>query len=166
MLSFYRKDNRPGKILDFGCGDGSYVRFLRDNNIDAFGLDRNDKLIGHHYYIHQDLTENITDNMKADYVQSFEVGEHIPKEKMGIFIDNICKKAQKTVVISWALKGAGALGLGDGHINEQNNDIIIEEFAKRNFIYDEDATAFFRKDFYGLMFMYFRHGIMVFHKKN
>ena len=158
LLKFYR-DNNVTKVFDFGCGDASYVKFLHDNNINAIGIDQNNKLIGKKYYIHRDLTKDL--NITSDYVQSFEVGEHIPIEKMEKFIDNICKTAKKGVIISWAVKGQG----GDGHINEQDNNFIINQFKKRNFEYNHMFTKYFKKDYYGLNFLYFPFSMMVFNKK-
>ena len=157
LLKFY-KNNNVNHVLDFGCGDGSYVKFLRRNGLDAFGIDKNTKLIGNNFYIDGDLSQNLDLKTMADYSQSFEVGEHIPLDKMGIFIDNICNHSRKGVIISWALEGQG----GDGHINEQENSVIINEFRKRNFKYDENSSQYFKNDFYGVYFMYFSDSIMVF----
>jgi hypothetical protein len=157
LLTFYQKKN-ANYILDFGCGDGSYVKYLRKNGLDAFGIDRNTHLVGNHFYIDGDLSTKLNLQFMSDYSQSFEVGEHIPFDKMGVFIDNICNHSKKGVIISWALEGQG----GDGHINEQENDVIIDEFQKRNFTYDKKASDYFKNDFYGLYFMYFSDSIMVF----
>jgi hypothetical protein len=157
LLTFYKKNN-ANHVLDFGCGDGSYVKFLRRHGFDAFGIDRNTTLIGNNFYIDGDLSESLDLKTMADYSQSFEVGEHIPFDKMGIFIDNICNHSRKGVIISWALEGQG----GDGHINEQENSVIINEFRKRNFKYDKKASHYFKNDFYGKNFLYFSDSIMVF----
>lgn len=156
LLKFYKKNNVK-KIIDFGCGDCSYVKFLRKNNINAYGIDYNNLLIGNDYYIHSDLTKNIVN--KCEFSQSFEVGEHIPKDKMNIFIDNICNNSEKGVILSWASKGQG----GDGHINEQNNDYIIKKFEKRGFKYNEIMSDYFRNANYEINFLYFMN-IIVFTK--
>jgi len=158
LLYFYNL-NGIKKIIDFGCGDCSYVKFLRTNGIDAYGIDQNNNMVGEKYYIHQDLTNNL--QLDCEYVQSFEVGEHIPIEKMETFINNICMTAKKGVIISWAVEGQG----GDGHINERNNDYIIEQFMKRNFIFDEKASAFFKNNHYGINFLYLPFSMMVFKKQ-
>jgi len=155
LLKFYKK-NGVKKIIDFGCGDCSYVKFLRKNGIDAYGIDQNNNMIGEKYYLHQDLTNNL--DLNCEYAQSFEVGEHIPLEKMDIFIDNICRSAKKGVIISWAVEGQG----GDGHINERNNDFIIKQFRKRKFVLDKKACSFFKNDYYGNNFLYFPLSMMVF----
>lgn len=35
---------KPDRVLDFGCGHGDYVRFLRGREIDAVGIDRDTEL--------------------------------------------------------------------------------------------------------------------------
>jgi cyclopropane fatty-acyl-phospholipid synthase-like methyltransferase len=153
LLKFYKKNN-ISTIFDFGCGDGSYVKYLRKNDLHAFGIDRNNtKLFNQNFYIDADLSHPLYLKTTAEYCQSFEVGEHIPFNKMDIFIDNICNHSSKGVIISWALEGQG----GDGHINEQENNVIIQAFKKRGFTYD--------KKFYGIFFMYFSDSIMVFQKE-
>jgi len=160
LLKFY-KSQGVNDVLDFGCGDGSYVKYLRDNDVNAIGIDRNNQLIGKDYYVDADLSIPFDLKMKGEFSQSFEVGEHIPYEKMGVFINNICNHSTRGVIISWALEGQG----GDGHINEQDNEKIIIEFGKRGFEYDEIFSKYFKNEFYGLYFMYFPDSIMVFKRR-
>eukprot|EP00747_Dinoflagellata_sp_TGD_P168456 gnl/TRDRNA2_/TRDRNA2_194861_c0_seq1.p1 gnl/TRDRNA2_/TRDRNA2_194861_c0~~gnl/TRDRNA2_/TRDRNA2_194861_c0_seq1.p1 ORF type:complete len:262 (+),score=27.02 gnl/TRDRNA2_/TRDRNA2_194861_c0_seq1:42-827(+) len=72
----------------------------------------------------------------ADLAWSLEVGEHIPKEREQAFIDNVARLAAKTAVLSWAVPSQG----GHGHVNEQTNEYIMEEFKKRGFVYDHETT--------------------------
>lgn len=155
LLQFYKRKGVKN-VIDFGCGDCSYVKFLRKHGIDAYGIDKNNNMIGKKYYLHKDLGDNLY--LDCDYAQSFEVGEHIPLKKMDIFIDNICRSAKKGVIISWAVEGQG----GDGHINERNNDFVIKQFRKRNFVLDKNATSFFKNCHYGNKFLYFPFSMMVF----
>ena len=48
-----------------------------------------------------------------DWVQSFEVGEHIPPKSTEIYIDNLVRHARNGLVLSWAIVGQG----GFHHIN-------------------------------------------------
>ena len=160
LLMFYQRQG-VNDVLDCGCGDASYVKYLRDNEVNAIGIDRNNKLIGEDYYVDADLSIPLDLKMIGEYSQSFEVGEHIPYANMGVFINNICNHSTRGVIISWALEGQG----GDGHINEQNNERIISEFGKRGFVYDEISSRYFKNEFYGLYFMYFSDSIMVFKRR-
>ncbi|CAG0922877.1 unnamed protein product [Notodromas monacha] len=64
-----------------------------------------------------------------DWVMSLEVGEHIPREYQDIYIDNLIRHAKEGIVLSWAVEGQG----GRSHVNERNNDVIIEILQGRGF---------------------------------
>ena len=122
LIKFY-KENDVKSVLDLGCGNCSVVAELNKNNIKATGVDQNN-LIAHS--VKHDLTTPYFN--PKDYVQSFEVGEHIPKEFESIFIDNITKNARKGIILSWAIPGQG----GDGHINEKSTSYIVKEIEKED----------------------------------
>jgi len=69
---------------------------------------------------------------KVDWVISFEVGEHLPKEYESTFIDNLCTHANKGIIMSWAFPGQP----GEGHINCQSSEYIISQLYKRGFLVD------------------------------
>ena len=52
------------------------------------------------------------------------------------FIDNLCRYANKDLILSWAVPGQG----GAGHINELSNEYIIGELAKRGFEFNKDVS--------------------------
>lgn len=54
---------------------------------------------------------------QVDWVQSFEVGEHIPLDKTDIFVKNLASHARKGLVLSWGIRGQG----GFAHINTKDN---------------------------------------------
>lgn len=64
-----------------------------------------------------DLTEYKDLGVTYDWVQSFEVGEHIPVDKTDTFISNIVRHANKGILLSWAIKGQR----GVSHINKRDN---------------------------------------------
>lgn len=68
-----------------------------------------------------DLTEPQRLPKKYDWVQSFEVGEHIPKDKTIIFVENIVRHATKGVLLSWGVIGQE----GYYHINNKSNKEVI-----------------------------------------
>jgi SAM-dependent methyltransferase len=61
--------------LDFGCGDGGLVRFLRDGGIKAFGVDRVPVDNDMKEYVYTDL-DRLPD-MKFDLITAVEVMEHL-----------------------------------------------------------------------------------------
>ena len=77
-------------VFDFGCGDASYLKNLKQVCTKVKGCDGNP------------FTDKLTDGIGFtadlslpqdfglyDWVTSFEVGEHLPKEFESVFIDNL-----------------------------------------------------------------------------
>jgi hypothetical protein len=121
-------------VLDLGCGDGSYVRYLNEspNIFMSTGVDGNPNteiLAGSNCW-QADLSQPLYLPKPIDLIVSLEVGEHIPVEYESVFLDNVVKYAKKWIILSWAVPGQG----GDGHINCRDNDYIIEKMAQRGFI--------------------------------
>jgi len=122
-----------GKIVDIGCGNGSYVKFLNDEyGIWVDGYDGSP------------LTENITNGLchqmdfsepqdigLYDAVLSLEVGEHIPVQYEQMFLDNLVAPNPNLIILSWAVEGQA----GQGHVNCRNNDYIIAEMERRGYYY-------------------------------
>ena len=155
LLVYYKKHNAK-KVLDLGCGMGGYIKFLKNNNINTVGVDNCDicKNIEKH-----DLTKPYYN--PSDYVQSFEVGEHIPKKYESIFIKNICNNANKGIIMSWALPGQG----GDGHVNEKSTKYIIKKIENHGFKLNREKTKEIRQNInISPYFLYFRHNLLIFDK--
>jgi len=164
LVSFYKSKDIES-LLDLGCGNGNYVSHLLENGIKAYGIDRNPILInekGNTNFGNQDLSKPIV--KPSDYVQTFEVGEHIPKKYSKTFFENICKNAKKGIVMSWAVPGQG----GDGHINELPRDIVIKEIEKRGFKLNQKESKKFRKciSYTSFKFLYLKYNLLVFDKVN
>jgi cyclopropane fatty-acyl-phospholipid synthase-like methyltransferase len=137
-LNSYLVKFLPNKtVFDFGCGDGNYLKNLKPICSEVKGCDGNP------------FTEQLTDGIgfqadlsilqdfgKYDWVLSFEVGEHLPKEYESVFIDNLCNHAKKGIIMSWAFPGQP----GEGHINCQSSEYIIQEMYKRGFLVDYFAS--------------------------
>jgi hypothetical protein len=160
-ISAMLKKENAGSIIDFGCGLGDYVKQLRRNGFNAYGVDGNPNtptLTGGLCGV-VDLTKKITVSLvEYDWAISLEVGEHIPKEYEHIFLDNIVQFATSGVILSWAVVGQGGLG----HVNCQNNDYVIDEMEKRGFTYVAEVSQLLR-DIAKLP--WFKNTLMVF-KKN
>lgn len=157
-------------VIDIGCGDGFYTRYLKDYGIDCEGYDGNP--------FTKELTNGICDvvdfslpnaNERTkfrtyDWVLSLEVGEHIPKEFEQIFLDNIISFLPKVIILSWSIPEYG----GDGHVNSRPNEYIITEIEKRNYTFDVDSTKFLRG--YPAKYPYpcywFSKTLMIFRKNN
>ena len=162
LIKFYSK-RKALNVLDLGCGNGTYVSDLLEKNIKAHGIDCNNLLIkdkGNENFSNLDLTKRII--IPSDYVQTFEVGEHIPKKYSKIFFENICNNAKKGIIISWAVPGQG----GNGHINELPIDDVIKEIEKRGFKLNNYETKEIRNciSSTSFNFIYFKHNLLVFDK--
>jgi hypothetical protein len=153
-------DKNIKNTVDFGCGLGDYIKSFMLSGIDCEAYDGNPNtpnLTGGIGKI-LDLSEDFDLGKKFDCVLSLEVGEHIPKKYEQIFINNICKHTEKLLILSWAVVGQG----GDGHINCQNNDYIINQIESRDFKYNKEISISLR-NFISNAF-WFKNTIMVFEK--
>ena len=142
-------------VYDLGCGEGKYVKhFNAQSGISAYGIDGNPNTKYANCFIH-DLTNPIGLN-KMNWVLSLEVGEHIPKELMNQYIDNLKNLSEDGIVLSWAVPGQG----GDGHVNELSNEDVIALFPEYD--YDIETSLYLRSK---ATLWWFKNTIMVFKKK-
>lgn len=132
------KENRIQEIVDFGCGPGRYVAAILNEGYDCMGYDGNPNTPKYTNNTCDvlDLSNDFQLDKNFDCVMSLEVGEHIPKEYEQVFIDNITKHSKRMLICSWAVVGQG----GDGHVNCQNNDYVIEQIEKRGFSLDHNMS--------------------------
>jgi hypothetical protein len=133
IISFhhFRCPNLP--IVDYGCGDGSYVNSFLENGILAIGIEGISQDINAPV-IEINLCEPVcfyTDRMSV----SLEVAEHIPAKYMEVFLTTITRGA-KFVALSWAIRGQHGLG----HVNCLNNHEVIAQMQKMGFDIMIDET--------------------------
>lgn len=147
-------------IVDFGCGNADYSKILLENGkqVDCFDGNPNTPEMTGGIGKVLDLSEEFNLEKKYECVISLEVGEHIPKEKEQIFLDNLDRHCEQCIILSWALPGQG----GDGHFNEQPNNYIINEMEKRNYKHWEESSNYFRNS---VNLWWFKKTIMVFLKQ-
>jgi SAM-dependent methyltransferase len=127
------------KVIDIGCGNGSYTREFIKAGIQCEGYDGNPdtkELTGGLCNV-KDFSQPL-DLKRYDLTISLEVGEHIPKQYEKTFLDNIT--CAKTIILSWAIPGQG----GTGHFNEQPNEYIISEMEKRGYKLNSSETNHLR----------------------
>ena len=125
-------------VTDFGCGLGEYLSKLSPIVSNAIGVEGSiPKQAKFEYIIEGDLTTDLKSKaFTSDLVISLEVGEHIPAEFMGVYLDNITNHSAKYLITSWAVRGQA----GFGHVNCLDNAEIIPEFEKRGFKLLEKET--------------------------
>jgi SAM-dependent methyltransferase len=130
---------QPGNALDLGCGAGYFVRWLRENGVDAWGAEPSDltnvfKAPG--YQIYQDISQPFDLERTYDLIICTEVVEHIPKELENTVFDNIVKHVGKYLVFSGATPGQG----GSGHINEEPESYWFTHLTRRGLRLVLDAS--------------------------
>ena len=157
--AFFLMENATS-VVDFGCGNGKYVKAFLNQRIPCEGYDGNPStpILTSGLGKVLDLSENINLQKKYDWVLSLEVGEHIPSQFETIFICNLIRHCRDGIVLSWAVEGQG----GHGHFNERNNAYIKEIFASRGFENDVSSENILR-DYSTLP--WFKNTIMVLRRK-
>ena len=135
----YLKDKNLKSILDLGCGNGSYVRYFNQNDLQSDGYDGNPFTpeITNGFCGIADLSRALVLDKKYDCVMSLEVGEHIPKFYEEIFLGNIIRNTKDLVILSWAIPDQG----GHGHVNCLENSYIkalMKEYGFENRLYAEN----------------------------
>lgn len=153
----FLKDQQIHSILDLGCGTGEYCAYFLTQNIecDAYDGNPNTPELSNGIGKVLDLSIDFDLNKKYDCVLSLEVGEHIPEKYEAIFINNICKHSSKWIILSWAIPGQ----IGDGHVNCQTNEYIINQLKTYNFSYHKEISDYLRMN---SIMPWFRNTIMVF----
>lgn len=128
-------------VLDLGAGVGHYGAGYKACGLSWRGFDGSANieeatkgLVGW-----ADLTVPI-DVGPADWVQSLEVGEHLPARFTATFLDNLVRHARRGILLSWAIPGQG----GRHHVNNRDNTFVITELAARGFTLDAVRTSAMR----------------------
>ncbi|ACK72621.1 Methyltransferase type 11 [Gloeothece citriformis PCC 7424] len=135
VLNFYK----PIKSLDLGCGLGYFVNYLREQGVDAWGVEAED--LGEHFkspghQIRKDLSQPLDLQEKFDLVICLEVIEHIPRDFEEIVFDNIVRHMSKYLLFSGATVGQQ----GIGHINERPESHWFWQLIKRGLVLRHQAS--------------------------
>jgi SAM-dependent methyltransferase len=139
VVNFYK----PLKCLDLGCGPGYYVRYLRDQGVDAWGVEPEDltelfKSPGHQ--IQQDISQPFDLKEKYDLVLCLEVVEHVPRDFEDIVFDNVLRHMSKYLVFSGATPGQD----GIGHINERHESHWFTHLVRRGLVLLHKESVYIR----------------------
>lgn len=167
ILELFKKHHA---VIDIGCGHNFYVQVLEYAGYMAVGCDLVD--LGYRHFFMHDVTKPIHDiykpatvgtivgHMDASKVNviSLEVGEHIPDEEAGGYLDNLCA-FNGDVIMSWAVPGQA----GVGHINCQTNDWVRDQMAQRGYSLCPFRTKELRIAVNGCHCTWFADTLMYFH---
>lgn len=153
------KARKIDTLVDFGCGIGEYARFFRRHGLVVEAYDGNpytEQLTGGIGQV-KDLSQRFNLLKQFGCVMSLEVGEHIPAEFEQAFLDNLIKHSLDggLIILSWAIPGQD----GDGHVNCQTNDYIMQQMQHRGFYLENTLTNQLRK---AASLRWFKNSLMVF----
>jgi len=124
-------------IADFGSGNGSYVKFFREQGFDAVGYEGNPNASQFPFCSVLDLSQPVAVPV-VDWVVSLEVGEHIPPQFEATFLANLDSANRHGVILSWAVPEFGG---GHGHFNERPNMYITARMCEKGYVADVTAAA-------------------------
>lgn len=137
LAEYLRTILKTGVVIDFGCGYGTYLKYLMDTGFYGHLVGVEGSLLDYeiHNIVNHDLTNNIDLHLKG-HVICLEVAEHIPVEYESVFVDNLVRHVDGYLIISWAVPYQD----GIGHVNCQTNEYVIDLFKSKGFEYLEDKT--------------------------
>lgn len=157
---------------DFGCGSGIYVQALIDNGVKTLGIDSNEKMLPEQFNTSMknirflDLTEDIIALrffQPRDLIISFEVAEHIAKDKAYVFFVNIVLLTDDWIVLT------ASPDLGTYHLNPQPQRYwidYVERFRVHRYQEDlsENIMEYFKSKMRGDQLVWFTRDLMIFKK--
>jgi len=158
-------------ICDVGTGVGNLLYFAKKKypKIEITGYEYFEwsKQYAHptvsEYIKILDLSKPLKNFKTFNLVNCTEVGEHIPKEFEGVFIDNLCKLSNDILILSWSKE------LLNQHLNPQKKSYIIKEIIKKGFQEwnekSSDLGFFLKEKIQHEAFPWWHKSIMVFKKK-
>ena len=108
------------------------IAILKEDGYEVIGVDGT-PYSNASYVQQKDLAKEFFLGKTYDYVQSFEVGEHIYHQFEDNFIGNLVRHAKRGIFLSWALPAQK----GFEHVNEHPNSYILEKVEKHGFKYNK-----------------------------
>ena len=147
---------KHSSVCDLGAGGGWYTNFFNKNGLTSHAYDASPTRASHVEYL--DLTKPWADNRECDWTLCLEVGEHVPSSTNDVFLGNLDKATKDGIILSWAVPGQ----TGNGHINCQTNDWVIDKMKAKGFDYDAAASHQLRK---AAKFHWFKNTIMAFKRE-
>ncbi len=126
-LASWIANNYPNsKVLDIGCGPGTYVYALRDKGIEATGIDIDQRTIDKPFLQYCDLFEYKLPN-PTDIVLCLEVAEHINSSMNTKIVESVTANLKDDGLLIWSAAAPGQGGIG--HVNCQSRDFWVHQFT-------------------------------------
>lgn len=123
----------PTTYIDCGCALGDLVQEALNMDIDAIGIEGNESCLEFiqcptDRILICDLSKKITFSRSFDVLTSLEVAEHIEKEYVDIFIENLCALSNNLIISICDYGPTTKI-----HPTIQHHDIWLEKFLVYNF---------------------------------
>ena len=116
----------PEKVLDIGCGPGTYVNCFQELGVNATGYDSDVRVDGSPNLICKSLFEL---EETADLVLCMEVAEHIDGANNQQIVEGMVNALEPGGILIWTAAKPGQGGVG--HINCQTKDYWADLFASQ-----------------------------------
>lgn len=167
-ISSYFSEDFDKQIIDFGCGLGTYSRYLLDQGYSlVIGIEGSVTSQSPDFVKEWDISSPIGNNenylgLKKNSFNSIclEVGEHIPSQHESVFLDNLSSLTTNKLILSWATRGQ----IGHDHVNCLNNDEVIEKMKMCGFIFLKGDTEKVRREVDFSSTPWLKKTIMIFQK--
>lgn len=154
-ISFYLPKDK--KIIDYGCGNGAYVKYLSECGFEITGVEGDINTVTQtDKFIQQDLSQHFEEDGFNSIC--FEVGEHLPAQYLKTFLDNLANNTKGTLILSWAIPGQE----GYHHLSCRHNIWVINEMAKRKMNVNLKASLAIREVIEERL-NYFKNTLLIFH---
>lgn len=119
----------PKKVIDIGCGPGTYVYSMRNKGLNSFGYDLDERVDGKKFLTRKSIFD-IEDN--ADMLICMEVAEHIPAQFSQKIVDKLVGMLDNAGILLFT---AGHIGQGGvDHINCRPKEYWEHLFTKKSLI--------------------------------
>lgn len=128
LALWIKQELDPKTVLDIGCGPGIYVDSLRDCEVNARGIDVDDRVIGKEHLTYQSLFDITTES--ANTVLCMEVAEHIDPAQEDLVVEKVVSTVGKTLIWTAAAIGQG----GIGHINCKDKQDWADKLTKAGLV--------------------------------
>ena len=164
----------PGEpVLDFGCGNASYLKYLQDHGFSGFGVEgthgltyeaprpqelaqRRANPVPCLVLLQWDLQHPLWLGLKGN-VMSVEVAEHLHAGHHDAFMDNLSRHCTGKLLLTWAVPGQGGLR----HVSERTQEQVVPYVARWGFGFLEAESLRWRA-VVAEELGYFRHSIYLF----
>jgi len=148
-------------VTELGAGVGRYARAVTSHNktlsYTAYDGMPGIEKISHGWVRHRDLANASLTLIPSDFVLTFEMAEHIPRQFQGQLLQSIDRAATRGVIISWGTTKGGV-----GHVNPMSVSAVQNLFCKRGFHLHSVPTRQLRQS---STYWYFKRNILVMERR-